>query len=45
MHPDLAQLDAPLIRNHRGLVVGETQVLLDTGELAGIAGRFAQVAG
>lgn len=33
--PSLAAFDRPVVRNHRGLRVGETQVLLDTASLAG----------
>lgn len=40
-HPDLARFDAPAVRNHRGLLVGETQVLLDTAALGPIAARDA----
>ena len=33
--PSLAAFDRPAIRNHRGLRVGETRVLVDTAALAG----------
>jgi L-asparaginase II len=45
LHPALARFDAPPVRNHRGLLVGETQVLLDTGALAQIAARDAHAVG
>jgi L-asparaginase II len=37
--PSLAAFDRPAVRNHRGLRVGETRVLLDTAPLAGAGAR------
>jgi L-asparaginase II len=43
LHPALARFEAPDVRNHRGIVVGETRVLLDTDALARVADRHAHV--
>jgi L-asparaginase II len=45
LSPALARFDAPPLRNHRGIRVGETQVLLDTGPLAHVAEHHVQTSG
>jgi L-asparaginase II len=42
LHPDLVPFDAPPTRNHRGIRVGDTQLLVDTAPLAAVAERYSR---